>query len=474
MDSDENIFYDDSPPTIMIEPDEEFKENVDIDDDEKNGDEKNGDDEKIDDEKNNNLSIVIKTLTGKTLPLKVNEGITVKKLKKIISKKEKINLDQINLIYQGKHLENYRVLSFYNIMQDSNVHLVLKSKGKGLNKENPTSLTFLENLEDIKLCNIEDVLKTIEAKINIQIDNDTIAQGKKRIEEFRQKFKSDHISDDEFLSTFLYTTDLFYKQFNKDCREGNIKGWESVIYNMLLCLRKLPYCWDICYRGIKDVQIEYKIGAKFAWEQFASSSGKHATAEKFSKSNQGTLFIIKHWTGRKISDVSRYKLEDEVLLMPCSFYKVTKVEKKANCQFIECEEIPLPWGKKHVLWVDDNPAQNKDLMEELECQGISTVIKTSTEEVIDLLTLQDKLLTKPMSEFRIVTDMVREYGGQKNYYAGAELIKALRDKGYHQEILVFCRDEKKAEENCLELNIDLKDIIITKSSKKLKEFCKFS
>jgi len=112
-------------------------------------------------------------------------------------------------------------------------------------------------------------------------------------------------------------------------------------------------------------------------------------------------------------------------------------------------------------------------MEELEAKGVSIVIRTTTQETIQLLEQQEKLITKSISEFRIVTDMVRKNDNKINYYAGAELIKQLRDKGYQQEILIYCKDEKRAKENCIEKGVEIKNIIITKSESKLREFCKF-
>jgi len=191
-------------------------------------------------------------------------------------------------------------------------------------------------------------------------------KGKKKIELLKQKvlkqkeLKIEQISDDELLCVYLYTTNLFYTQFNKDCRSNNIVGWEPIIRNMLSCLRKLPFCWDICFRGVNNDESQYKIGATFAWEQFSSSSTSYDVAKKFSDPNKkGTIYEIKHWTGRRIESLSCYQTEAEILLMPCSYFKVTKVSMKDNFKYVTCEEVPLPWGKKHILWVDDVPEENK-------------------------------------------------------------------------------------------------------------------
>jgi hypothetical protein len=52
------------------------------------------------------------------------------------------------------------------------------------------------------------------------------------------------------------------------------------------------------------------------------------------------------------------------------------------------------------------------------------------------------------SNFRIITDMVRNENGQMNYYAGIDLLSYLfKVMKYKFEVLMFCKDTKKANEN---------------------------
>ena len=58
------------------------------------------------------------------------------------------------------------------------------------------------------------------------------------------------------------------------------------------------------------------------------------------------------------------------------------------------------------------------------------------------------------SHFRIVTDMVRDENGKLNYLAGMDLLVYLfKEINYKNDVLVFCGDIKKAEENCKALKI---------------------
>ena len=53
------------------------------------------------------------------------------------------------------------------------------------------------------------------------------------------------------------------------------------------------------------------------------------------------------------------------------------------------------------------------------------------------------------SNFRVVTDMVREENGKLNYLARIDLLNYLfKEIDYKNEVMVFCGDVKRAEENC--------------------------
>lgn len=83
---------------------------------------------------NNNGSIMVfvKTLTGKT----INVDVDIVKdyaldLKYIVQKKEGIPIEQQRLIFKGQQLEDDRILSSYDIVRESTLHLVLRLRGGG-------------------------------------------------------------------------------------------------------------------------------------------------------------------------------------------------------------------------------------------------------------------------------------------------------------------------------------------------------
>merc|ERR1719245_1759915 len=77
------------------------------------------------------FEIMVKTLTGKSIPLIVKSGNTVSELKCMIQDSEGVPPDQQRIVFAGYQMEDRKTLGDFNICAGSVVHLVLRLRGGG-------------------------------------------------------------------------------------------------------------------------------------------------------------------------------------------------------------------------------------------------------------------------------------------------------------------------------------------------------
>lgn len=73
--------------------------------------------------------IQIRSLTGKETSIKVHHKMIVSEVKSMIEKIDQTPFDQQRLVYNGKQLEDERTLDYYDVKQDTVIHIILRIRG---------------------------------------------------------------------------------------------------------------------------------------------------------------------------------------------------------------------------------------------------------------------------------------------------------------------------------------------------------
>jgi len=113
----------------------------------------------------------------------------------------------------------------------------------------------------------------------------------------------------------------------------------------LTALWKLPNERRVIWRGIKaDISEQFNEDETFVWWGFSSCTTSLKQAEQFlGKTGQRTLFSIEPTHGKLIQNHSHFPTEREVLLLPCSYFKVLGCINQGNgLHIIHIRQIEPP------------------------------------------------------------------------------------------------------------------------------------
>ncbi|XP_039122193.1 ubiquitin-like [Dioscorea cayenensis subsp. rotundata] len=77
------------------------------------------------------MTIYIRTLTGKSIQLQVENSDTILNIKHKIKEKQDIAIEEQRLVFSGKQLEDDWTLADYQIQSGSTIYLVLRLRGGG-------------------------------------------------------------------------------------------------------------------------------------------------------------------------------------------------------------------------------------------------------------------------------------------------------------------------------------------------------
>lgn len=145
----------------------------------------------------------------------------------------------------------------------------------------------------------------------------------------------DGLTQDESASIHLYTMEWpepsasLYAKLNRVLRAANrqeLKPWFRYLKLFLTALFKLPSVEGVVWRGVRgDLSSQYSTIQEQAWWALSSCTLSLKVLESpmyLGKTGTRTLFSIETQTGRRIRSHSYFKHEEEILLLPGTFFEI--------------------------------------------------------------------------------------------------------------------------------------------------------
>ncbi|CAF1290374.1 unnamed protein product [Rotaria magnacalcarata] len=168
---------------------------------------------------------------------------------------------------------------------------------------------------------------------------------------------ADGLTQDESASIMLYTMgwepldECLYFVLNKTLRspnrQQNLKPWYLFMRLLLNALFRLPLLQITAYRGVKlDLSKKYNIGKTIVWWGFSSCTRAVGVLESdlfLGKTDDRTMFTLQCKSTRDIRKHSYFPVEDEVLLMAATQFKVVSCLNQGNLHIIQLEETIPPF-----------------------------------------------------------------------------------------------------------------------------------
>lgn len=163
----------------------------------------------------------------------------------------------------------------------------------------------------------------------------------------------DNLTTDESAAIHLYTMQWpnpypsLYTLLNRTLRSeqrNDLIPWFRYLKLFLTALHKLPSIKDTIWRGIRgDVSSQYQTDQ--IWWGVSSCTDTMEVMERFvGRSGVRTLFTIEAFSGKSIKAHSHYKKENEILLIPGTYFKVrSKWSPAENLFIIQLRETDPPW-----------------------------------------------------------------------------------------------------------------------------------
>jgi hypothetical protein len=189
-----------------------------------------------------------------------------------------------------------------------------------------------------------------KAVVPLEYYNDNV-QTMARIAKQSASQPSDALSPDESAAVHLYTMEQepnnIYTALNRVLRSEQrptLRPWFLYLKLLLTALYKLPSIQAVVWRGIRaDLSGQYKKDEVVIWWGFSSCTETISVLERFiGMTGKRTVFSIQCLKGKSIRKHSFYADENEILLMPGTYFKVVDQLSMGSdlCIIHLQEEIP--------------------------------------------------------------------------------------------------------------------------------------
>jgi ubiquitin len=147
------------------------------------------------------MQLFVKTLTGKTVSIEVEEGESIEDVKAKIAEKEGIPPEQQRLIFGGQQLQDSKTLDDYDVGDDATLHLVLRLRG-GMQLFVKTLAGKTVSIEVEEGESIEDVKAKIAEKEGIPPEQQRLIFGGQQLQDSKTLDDYD-VGDDSTLHLVL-------------------------------------------------------------------------------------------------------------------------------------------------------------------------------------------------------------------------------------------------------------------------------
>ena len=218
--------------------------------------------------------------------------------------------------------------------------------------DEPTNiLQPIAGYEDEPLVSLEDACEPLKTFIEDLPQYIWIAKQ-------NSKQPDDGLSIDESAAIHLYTMEWtknqksLYAQLNRTLRSVNrqaLKPWFRYLKLFLTALFKLPTVEGVVWRGVQgDLSSQYVKSFEQAWWALSSCTLSLNILESplyLGKTGTRTLFSIETYSGRRIRAHSYFKHEEEILLLPGTYFQViSSLSPAENLYLIHLKEKPASFS----------------------------------------------------------------------------------------------------------------------------------